>query len=70
MPRSDIFHPEYKARPYWWEAYEPTAGELLDVPKEARVAIVGGYAGPSVALRDRARWSGCAKRRNTGTRHA
>ncbi|MBV8494008.1 MAG: FAD-binding oxidoreductase [Alphaproteobacteria bacterium] len=51
MPRSDIFHPEYKARPYWWEAYEPTAGELLDVPKEARVAIVGGgYAGLAAAL--------------------
>jgi len=51
MPRSDIFHPEFQPRPYWWEAYELTSGELADVPKEARVAIVGGgYAGLAAAL--------------------
>src|SRR6478752_6906186 len=51
MPRSDIFHPEFQPLPYWWEAYAPAAGELRDVPKEARVAIVGGgYAGLSAAL--------------------
>src|SRR5215470_11752728 len=51
MARSDIFHPDYKPRPYWWEAYEPTAGALADVPKESRVAIVGGgYAGLAAAL--------------------
>src|SRR5260370_16356358 len=51
MPRSDIFHPDFEPRPYWWEAYAPTAGELVEVPKEARVAIVGGgYAGLAPAL--------------------
>ena len=28
MSRQDVFHPDYKAMPYWWEAYRPTAGEL------------------------------------------
>jgi glycine/D-amino acid oxidase-like deaminating enzyme len=51
MARSDIFHPDFQPRPYWWEAYTPSAGELADVPREARVAIVGGgYAGLSAAL--------------------
>src|SRR5438067_2673335 len=51
MARSDIFHPEFQPLPYWWEAYAPAAGELRDVPKEARVAIVGGgYAGLAAAL--------------------
>lgn len=51
MPRADIFHPDFTPTPYWWEAYRPTAGELVEVPKSARVAIVGGgYAGLSAAL--------------------
>ena len=51
MARSEIFHPDFVARPYWWEAYEPTSGELADVPRESRVAIVGGgYAGLAAAL--------------------
>jgi glycine/D-amino acid oxidase-like deaminating enzyme len=51
MARDSIFHPDYRPLPYWWEAYTPTAGELRDVPREARVAIVGGgYAGLSAAL--------------------
>src|ERR1041384_6438985 len=51
MPRGSIFHPDYQPRPYWWEAYGPTAGELVEVPREARVAIVGGgYAGLAAAL--------------------
>jgi glycine/D-amino acid oxidase-like deaminating enzyme len=51
MPRGSIFHPDYQPRPYWWEAYAPTAGELVEVPREARVAIVGGgYAGLAAAL--------------------
>lgn len=45
------FHPEFKAFPYWWEAYQPTAGELVDVPSKIDVAIVGaGYAGLSAAI--------------------
>jgi len=47
----DIFHRDFTPTPYWWEAYTPTAGELVDVPREVRVAIVGGgYAGLSTAL--------------------
>lgn len=45
------FHPEFKAFPFWWEAYQPTAGELVDVPSKIDVAIVGaGYAGLSAAI--------------------
>src|SRR5437868_12563059 len=51
MPRSDIFHPDFRPRPYWWEAYMPSAGDLVPVPGESRVAIVGGgYAGLAAAL--------------------
>ncbi len=50
MPHN-IFHPDFKTAPYWWEAYRPSAGELVEVPRRARVAIVGGgYAGLSAAL--------------------
>lgn len=49
--RGDIFASEFKSAPYWWEAYRPVAGDLIDVPRQARVAIVGGgYAGLSAAL--------------------
>jgi glycine/D-amino acid oxidase-like deaminating enzyme len=48
---SDILHKDFKAQPYWWEAYRPVTGDLVDVPKTARVAIVGGgYAGLSCAI--------------------
>ena len=51
MSRSEIHHPDFKAIPYWWEAYQPIAGNLEDVPKNARVTIVGaGYAGLSCAI--------------------
>jgi glycine/D-amino acid oxidase-like deaminating enzyme len=47
----DIFHRDFTATPYWWQAYKPVAGELVEVPRSARVAIVGGgYAGLSTAL--------------------
>src|SRR5258707_4746691 len=47
----DIFHRDFTPAPYWWEAYTPAAGELAEVPRSARVAIVGGgYAGLSTAL--------------------
>src|SRR5690242_1833239 len=46
MARADFLHPDFVAEPYWWEAYRPTSGELAEMPREARVAIVGaGYAG-------------------------
>jgi len=47
----DIFHRDFTPTPYWWEAYRPSAGELVEVPRSVRVAIVGGgYAGLSAAL--------------------
>jgi NADPH-dependent 2,4-dienoyl-CoA reductase/sulfur reductase-like enzyme len=47
----DIFHRDFKPIPYWWEAYTPATGDLVDLPRAARVAIVGGgYAGLSTAL--------------------
>jgi len=51
MRNNNIFDPDFAPTPYWWEAYRPSAGELVDVPKEARVAIVGGgYAGLAAGL--------------------
>jgi glycine/D-amino acid oxidase-like deaminating enzyme len=50
MP-AEIFHPDFKPRPYWWEAYAPSPLPERDPPKETRVAIVGaGYAGLSAAI--------------------
>ena len=46
-----IFHRDFQAKPYWWEAYQPTAQDPVEIPARARVAIVGGgYAGLSTAL--------------------
>src|SRR5438874_5707644 len=51
MRSAEIFHPDFAPTPYWWEAYAPAAGELVEVPREARVEIVGGgYAGLAAAL--------------------
>src|SRR5262245_3963929 len=51
MSNGSIFHPDFKARPFWWEAYEPKKAELTEVPKQARVAVIGGgYAGLAAAL--------------------
>jgi glycine/D-amino acid oxidase-like deaminating enzyme len=48
---AQIYHSGFKATPYWWEAYQPTAQDPLDLPGRVRVAIVGGgYAGLSTAL--------------------
>jgi glycine/D-amino acid oxidase-like deaminating enzyme len=49
--RTDIFHPDFVPEPYWWQAYRPIGGSLEEVPREARVAIVGGgYAGLAASL--------------------
>lgn len=51
MLNPDVLHRDFSPTPYWWEAYRPVAGELVAVPPQARVAIVGGgYAGLSTAL--------------------
>lgn len=47
----EIFHKDFKAQPFWWEAHKPSALPELILPREARVVIVGaGYAGLSAAL--------------------
>lgn len=51
MLNAAILHRDFTPSPYWWEAYRPAAGELTEVPRSSRVAIVGGgYAGLSAAL--------------------
>ncbi len=51
MAKADIFHKDFQTKPFWWHAYEPRAIGERDVPKRARVAIVGaGYAGLSTAI--------------------
>ena len=51
MTNGDIFNTDFKPTPFWWEAYRPTIGDRVEVPRAARVAIVGGgYAGLSTAL--------------------
>ena len=51
MAGNGIYHSDFKAMPYWWEAYHPTAQDPVDLPKRVRVAIVGGgYGGLSTAL--------------------
>ncbi len=47
----EIFHKDFKAKPFWWEAYEPAALPEIALPRETRVVIVGaGYAGLSAGL--------------------
>ena len=51
MRNRDILHQDFKPLPYWWEAYRPAAGDLLEVPRSARVVIIGaGYAGLACAI--------------------
>jgi glycine/D-amino acid oxidase-like deaminating enzyme len=47
----DIFHRDFKPRPYWWEAHAPVPLPEIELPRSTRVAIVGaGYAGLNAAL--------------------
>src|SRR5260221_11838295 len=49
--RSDIFHPDFKAQPWWWEAWTPNNALSQDPPAKTDVVIVGaGYGGLSTAL--------------------
>lgn len=49
--RTDIFHPEFKAQPWWWEAWTPNNALSQDPPARTDVVIVGaGYGGLSTAL--------------------
>ena len=47
----DIFHPDFKAQPWWWEAWTPNNALSQDPPAKTDVVIVGaGYGGLSTAL--------------------
>lgn len=49
--KTSIFASDFKARPFWWEAYEPKPLPVIDLPRETEVVIIGaGYAGLSAAL--------------------
>jgi glycine/D-amino acid oxidase-like deaminating enzyme len=49
--KNDIFHPEFKSEPYWWEAWRPTAEGSVEPGRQADVVVIGaGYAGLSAAL--------------------
>lgn len=49
--RNDIFHPDFKAAPWWWEAWTPSNALSQDPPARADVVIVGaGYGGLATAL--------------------
>ncbi|NKB78165.1 MAG: FAD-dependent oxidoreductase [Gammaproteobacteria bacterium] len=46
-----IFHADFQAKPFWWEAYEPSDHEPQEQPRDVPVAIIGGsYAGLAAAL--------------------
>jgi glycine/D-amino acid oxidase-like deaminating enzyme len=48
---SGLFHPDFQPRPFWWQAYEPAAGNPVELPRRAEVVIVGaGYTGLACAL--------------------
>src|SRR5216684_3551015 len=49
--RADIFHPDFKAQPWWWEAWTPNNALSQDPPARTDIVIVGaGYGGLSTAL--------------------
>ena len=51
MTKADIFHPTFKAQPWWWEAWTPNNALSVDPPAKTDVVIVGaGYGGLSTAL--------------------
>jgi glycine/D-amino acid oxidase-like deaminating enzyme len=46
-----LFHNDFQAKPYWWEAYQPTPLPQTDLPTAADAIIIGaGYAGLATAL--------------------
>ena len=47
----DIYHPDFKAEPWWWEAWKPNNDLSQDPPAQTDVVVVGsGYGGLSTAL--------------------
>ena len=52
MPaRGSIYHPDFKAQPWWWEAWRPNDVLSQDPPAKTEIVIVGaGYGGLATAL--------------------
>ena len=51
MAAAALFHPDFTASPFWWEAWRPSADGSADLPARVDVAIVGaGYGGLATAL--------------------
>ncbi len=51
MTAADVFAPEFKDAPYWWEAAPPSGAPVAPPSNRADVLIVGaGYCGLSAAL--------------------
>src|SRR5262249_60839306 len=51
MAATEIFAPDFKDAPYWWEASPPSTATVPPLPDRVDVAIVGaGYCGLSAAL--------------------
>jgi glycine/D-amino acid oxidase-like deaminating enzyme len=50
MQTDKTLHESFQQKPFWWEAFEPVADNLDDVPAHTSVAIIGGgYAGLAAA---------------------
>ncbi|HXU90732.1 MAG TPA: FAD-binding oxidoreductase [Methylomirabilota bacterium] len=51
MAAANVFAPDFKDAPYWWEAAPPSTATVPALPDRVEVAIVGaGYCGLSAAL--------------------
>lgn len=51
MKSAEVFAPEFKTSPYWWERSPLIAGESVATPAQCDVAIVGaGYTGLHAAI--------------------
>jgi glycine/D-amino acid oxidase-like deaminating enzyme len=51
MSAAELFAPDFKEKPYWWEAAEPALRPGRALPARVEVAVVGGgYTGLSAAL--------------------
>ncbi len=46
-----LFHPDFKPEPYWWEAARPDTAPTQTLPDKSEILIVGsGYGGLATAL--------------------
>ncbi|GAB4185833.1 MAG: FAD-dependent oxidoreductase [Thalassobaculales bacterium] len=51
MADNALFTPDFRERPYWWDAAPPPPPSLPDLPDRVEVAVIGGgYTGLNCAL--------------------